>query len=674
MIDFLRKYKLLLLSLFLLFITVVVVQTNYNKNNLKSTHVDESVTLIPIKYQPGSHSYRALNGSRVFTHLFYPVALVGMIKHMGGNVYTDGDDHTGHMYIQKNFNGYYRQIHKNKEDPNLRYFSYYIKAQVTLFLFASLIPLIFLFWKRKRYATIFLLALLLGINYYLMKERSIYYIEPLLLGIMNILIWLYFYLYQKKKLNLFWILIISFVSVFTVSVKFSSLIFVFLLFLLIPIKSKGIQQTITNILIYIFGSVLFFILINWDPFFYGKKVISKAIHDLTFNIWNYSVGFSSVPPNNYKLFNLWQYIKVFSNSIGWFSYLLPFSLIVIGRLARGKEKYYLLGFVITFLISVYSIVTQRVYILRNAVPFLTAAILITGLTLDLIIDAYIKKREGAFSKKIRIGFYGLVFLLIVAPLTAYSKNRLHIMFPNAKSNTEKALSNIKLKENRRLVQIDYNSAEKDKYKEAVEFESMPEVARYTIKPYFEKFKSKIRSTDVVVISEVGNNKQLANYLLPKLFNNNKQFSNHHIYYNTAAVKDAVENKTNTILWKGMDSIRNDLALEKVVFISGNKGKSPDYLGFKFKSNIANAIVGCRFYLHGFTYLKDKNSLPKNRIQYGFDNWDYTVKKGDIEYHDGYLYLTTPIKPTLDSYAELRFGIFSGCPKSKRVALKDVSLR
>ena len=102
--EILRKYKLLLLAILLLFFTIVVLQVNYNKNSMHNYTVDEYFTISSIhpKITPEKINYRALNGPRIFTYLFYPGAMVGMINHQGGNIYEEGWKYPGHNYFVNN--------------------------------------------------------------------------------------------------------------------------------------------------------------------------------------------------------------------------------------------------------------------------------------------------------------------------------------------------------------------------------------------------------------------------------------------------------------------------------------------------------------------------------------------------------------------------------------------
>ena len=134
---FLVKYKLLLIGLLLLFLTVLLLQVNYNKNNMHDYHVDEYYTIATIhpNLTPDNTVHRALNGPRMFTYLFYPGAMVGMINHMGGNIYEDGWKYPGHNYFVNNYRTTTSRLKDNMEDPNFRYFHYYLKLQAIVFMF-----------------------------------------------------------------------------------------------------------------------------------------------------------------------------------------------------------------------------------------------------------------------------------------------------------------------------------------------------------------------------------------------------------------------------------------------------------------------------------------------------------------------------------------------------------
>ena len=180
---FLTKYKLLGIALALLFFTVVLLQLNYNKNHMHDYHVDEYYTISTIhpNLTPDKTSHRALNGPRMFTYLFYPGAIVGMINHMGGNVYEDGWKYPGHNYFVNNYKISSSGLKVNMEDPNFRYFHYYLKLQAIVLMFLSFIPIVFFLWKQKYYVSMFMVATLVGTNFLALEERSLFYIEPLII-------------------------------------------------------------------------------------------------------------------------------------------------------------------------------------------------------------------------------------------------------------------------------------------------------------------------------------------------------------------------------------------------------------------------------------------------------------------------------------------------------------
>ena len=128
----------LILFLIISFIVFVGVQINYNKNNLDRYHPDEFHTVYQTvrSIKTGEiENFRALEGTRWLVRVFYPGAIIGMNKKMGGNVKNDSWGYPGHNYVLKN----YKDSRNDLKDPNIRDFFYYLRLQNVLFAFLSLI-------------------------------------------------------------------------------------------------------------------------------------------------------------------------------------------------------------------------------------------------------------------------------------------------------------------------------------------------------------------------------------------------------------------------------------------------------------------------------------------------------------------------------------------------------
>ena len=674
---FIKKFSLILLALLFLFVTVVLIQVNYNKNNMSNYTVDEyfTITTVHPKLTPDKTIHRALNGPRMFTYLFYPGAIVGMINHMGGNLYEDGWSYPGHNYFVNNYKTSGQGLKENMEDPNFRYFHYYLKLQAIFLMFVTFIPLIFLLWKRKLYVAMFMVASLIGINFLVLEERSLFYIEPLLMSMMNILIWLYFYIAEKKEVSWFWIMFSSFLFALTISLKFSALFIIILIAALIVYKFSTLEKRLTASVFLILFSLLFFCLINWN-IFYSKEVFNSVIHDYLSNFWQYATGNKGQVVENFKLYNLKGMISEIYPSLGGLVFLFPAILFFGIRWSPMKTALIWLGFIGVTLLSIALIIKQQVYIDRNILPFLVALVLITGVMLDRIVEHI--RNSNDFKKAIKPGYlYGIIALLILLPIWGHSKNYLITLFPNAKDNIEKVIEEIEEKENRRLVMIDYpNEKGFDSFSLKKDFPSAILTNGQNFKSFVTNSLGDFQSNDVVVVSEVKNNKQLTTYVLPNIFNTNIQYGKHFVFYNTASKNKkfqrligSYDSKNTKSIFLDSLAIREDLILREIKIAKGNK----IYFKFDFLATNDKDWNGCRFYFHGKAYDDDINKLPLDRIQYGFEGWDFSVSQENTIKYGNSMYIIEKFKPTLEKYKEFSFGIFRGCTKSGEFKVKNIVL-
>lgn len=680
LIDFLSQYRLLIIGLLLLFLTTVMVQLNYNKNHLKDFTVDEyyTITTVHPDYDPSNTVHRALNGPRLFTYLFYPGALVGMIGHMGGNVYVEGWDYPGHNYIVENYKLPSSQAAQNLEDPNLRYYRYYLKYQAIVLFFLTMIPLLFYLWKRQYFVTMFMFSTLVGINFLALEERSLFYIEPLLLSMMNLLLWLYLYLFDQKKINVFWIFLSALVIGISLSLKFSSLFFIVLLGVLIAFKPKGLEKRILNILLLVLFSAFVFCLVNWNMF-YSKEVFNSMVHDYFSNFWQYATGARKEIVQNFRLDNLRGILSELFTSFGGLLFLLPI-VVVYGFLKLGrKERLKWGGILVVLLISVFLIVNQRVYMDRNILPFLPALVMVSGIMLESIFKQ-LDSKGYLNSKNAKRSTYILLIALFIVPIIIFTDDYFKTLFPRAKSNIETAISNIEDKENRRLISIDYRTgSEESLFASAEIMGSFPETYGYVLKDEAARYSREFNSTDVVVLREVNNNKQLSNYILPKLFNSNEQFADYFLYYNDqskdkafSSLKTELENAASPNLLTQPRSIREDLILEEVRITKLSKGHRV-YLKLELSDLLYGNLHGCRFYVHTRPFDTDLENLPEDRKVHGFEGWGFNVSDKNLVSSGNTVYVFGDITPVLSNYKSLALGIFKGCAKSEDVFIENVQL-
>ena len=357
-------------------------------------------------------------------------------------------------------------------------------------------------------------------QFFVSEERNLFYIEPLLLSMFNILIWFYLYLKDKKKIGLFMTIFISFLFALTISLKFSSLFLIVLLGTLMVSKATGLESRLRTTTLLILFSSAFFYVINWN-IFTSSEVFNSAVHDYFSNFWHYATGNKNVVLENYKMENFKGILGELFSSLGGLIYLFPI-IILYGLKQQSGEKRILWGALLaTILLSVALIAKQKVYVDRNILPFLPAVVMIVGVMLDMIFKRLWQLRYFQEHRSAKRYVYVLLAILVFLPITVNAKNYLRTIFPSSKKNIENALSAVADKESRRLVQIGYDSGLNDMpFKSEVRFKSAPETSGANFSEFVLDYCAKLKSDDVVLVSETGNNKQLTNYLLPKLFNSN----------------------------------------------------------------------------------------------------------------------------------------------------------
>ncbi|TDQ32769.1 hypothetical protein CLV82_0602 [Zeaxanthinibacter enoshimensis] len=678
-IHFFEKYRLLIAAILLLFLTIVILQVNYNKNHMDNFTVDEYFTISTVhpKFDPENTVHRALNGPRVFTYLFYPGALVGMIGHMGANIYAESWDYPGHNYFIENYQTTGAGLAKNMEDPNLRYFHYYLKLQSILLMFLTFIPLIFYLWNKQKFISMFMIATLIGINMLLLEQRSVFYIEPLILSLVNLLLWLYLYIYDSTKISKFIIVLAAFLFALTISLKFSSLFIIVMIGALILTKANGFEARLKLFSLIVLSSIFFFALINWN-IFYSKEVFNAVIHDYFSNFWHYATGNKGLVVESYKLYNFKGIIRELLPSLGGLIFIFPVLAYYGFKYLHTSERIRW-GVLLTVIIaSVWFIIKQRVYFDRNILPFLPALVLITGILLDSVIN-HLKRAHYLENRRNRAIIYLVLLVTIFLPVLLHA-NYLKTIFPDAKRNVIKFVTDIPDSSQRSLVTIDFPLKEAQfGYQDVKTLPSFPETDGNNLIGMFQKNINELEASDVIIIKEIGNNKQLTTYLLPTFYNSNKQFASYFVFYNDPGKIKGLEDilaplkgKNSTLHWKGSRPIRDDLVLREIHTVKNNKSVRL-YFRLTATGYQPESLHGCRIYFHAKPKTDDVSSLPEERIKYGFDGWDFTVSPDNMIKYGKDIYIFHDFNPTLSSYEKFSFGIFRGCTVSKDFSVDNIKL-
>ena len=116
-------------------------------------------------------------------------------------------------------------------------------------------------------------------------------------------------------------------------------------------------------------------------------------------------------------------------------------------------------------------------------------------------------------------------------------------------------------------------------------------------------------------------------------------------------------------------IREDLILREIKI---GKGKRI-YFRFDFLAAKTKDWNGCRFSFHAKAHVEDVNKLPEDRIQLGFEGWDFTVDEKNTVKYGNSMYVFQDFEPTLNKYEEFSFRIFKGCTESEKFKVKNVVL-
>ncbi|AUP79381.1 hypothetical protein [Flavivirga eckloniae] len=658
---------ILLVALFLL----VGVRKNYLDNNLTRYHDDEYHTvLLAIKSIKTGHvdNFRALEGGRWMYRLFYPGALIKMSQKMGGNTAISGWSRVGHKYILENYLNKDISAHEVKQrlekDPNLRDFFYYLRLQSILFVFVCMIPLLFYCYKHKYYFALVFLIVFPSLNSQLSNEQGYAYIEPLLLGFISIVISLFLYLFQKRKISSFMMIFIGFVSAFIISVKFSSLFFVLLL-CAVPFLNKedkfSFEVLLKKILTITVSFIVFFILINWYGFF-GS--FNEMLHDFVSNFWNYSNGQRLEAGNKSTtglLYNFYRTVTNLRALMGYAIYLVPL-IVYFGFKYASKEqrvKYGIILFVL--LLSLFGLMKQVEFLERNLVPFYIPFLFLVGSLLSIVFHAFQKKKDF---KYLKASYYiGVVIILVLYTPEIYGQK--NYLFPNKISNIHKAIHRVPDLEKRNMGYININKSILDNYSNLqTNISSDIYFVKANYKEKIMTFTERLSYNDVILVDRrCDNYYQFSNFILPTYYDTNEQYGDYFVFYNKNLKVD-----NSQTLYKEKVVLANQLVLEQIKIKRLNsKGYELSIILEEF-SNL-ELLKNKYIYFHAYSYKEDVKFLPSDRIEHGFENFD--LSEFNISKEFGKPVIKKIFMPKLEKYESFRFGLVD-IKKGKKL-LKKLSI-
>jgi hypothetical protein len=512
---------------------LVFLRLNNNAAHTESYHEDEYHTLVQgIQYiEKGTISnFRVTEGTRRLVEIIYPFALIRMAQQMGGEHFTTGWAYPGHNYVLQR----YTRLGDNeiRTDPNIRDFLYSMRMFYVVLVYLTFLPIFWVFCKDKSYAPIVLTILLIGTCGQLQDEQSFFYVEPAMIMALNSIMAFYLLKNRNTPLTVAQTCCLGILSGFMISTKVSTIFF-----LLFPLEmlreeiKRNVQRSITILINYVASTFASIYLINLP----AAKNYNSFLHDFVSNFYHYSTG--HLIPDTPGIPAFIQLSAWLSKTLGFTVYLLPL-LIPLGIFIGEKNPRKKFGILLTIAIlaTIYSLINQRIQIIRNYLPIYPAIVILVGLCLQNIIIQIQKKGPRSLHKYAFQAVIGIFLSLSYAGIIMNHRGLssfLSSIYP----------SQVRLMSDRiREVNQQYPGAKiylyglsKDLFnpyfndRNTFEEKSTPE-GGYRFPEYEASVIEKIDSNSIAIVYRKGNNKQLTNYILPKIFSKNKQYGDYFIFY------------------------------------------------------------------------------------------------------------------------------------------------
>jgi hypothetical protein len=530
-----KKYWGISVFVLLALLLLVFVRVNAEAYNLGVYHSDEYHTIyegLNLLVNGRVDNFRAQESVRWLVRAFYPYALIYMNTHIGGNVYIDGWGYPGHNYVVKNY------IQKDQSttfslDPNLRNLFHALREQYIFFVAACIFALLLFFFRERYYLVAFGGLLLLGTSIDLITEQKILYLEPGIVASLALMLLTYCYYLSRGYVTRATPLLFGFIGAAMISTKFSTLFFLVLpLILFFYFLRRG--QALKYGGVYIASFVASYLLINF-PAFMSLESFNLFLHDLSSNFWQYAAGSdpgltvaSGVP-------YLGMLVSQLEGFMGYTIYLLPVLVLFALWYATTKERLVLIPTIIITFLSVYSLSGQHVYLVRNLIPFYLPITIVSLLSIEVLVRTYwpIYGRTRVLSALAILAVLWLGGSVIhQGGVGAFASQ----LFPNAKAGF---VAELELRNHSTATSTWYTVGFSKNFFEGDTFapkimprDSVPNILSSKNYPDVVAQFSSLPKDSVVLVNNVGNNKHLTNYILPKCFSDNVQFGQYYAFFNS----------------------------------------------------------------------------------------------------------------------------------------------
>jgi len=527
----LKNKAMFFVCLFLAIVLLLGVRLNVLENSFGKLHTggDEIHTIgIALNSLKGGETtmYRAQDGTRLIIKALMPFAFYEVSKNMAGNIL--GGWQSGPRYIlDGNF---------NPQDPNVRQFIHSLRKGSVLLFFISFIPLIWFLCKEGYWPVAAGLVLLIGVNPHVVEEQKLFYIEPTLMTLLNLIIASFLFLWKEDKIRFRGIVFLGVLSALMIATKFNVIFFLSLPVInLVRIYRKDLYTLGFNLALFCAVFIATYVAINHTGFS-SIPNLQNFLHHFYSNIWSYNQ--SGIVADKQEAFR--YLLPQLLSLTGYAYYLIPYFILVALVIGKPREKA-IIGFLIfPALISAQALLQGKVFLPRNFIVFYVPFVISWLLSMH-ICWRWIKDKDWVQKRGVKLGLAFLVFLFLtpVDVLTNPHKGvteRIESIFPSKKGHLLKRLDELALKGPIRIHSfgLPADFFEDTPYHPQVHPNFLK---KYTDSEYDGIHRAYVGMVDpynklsVAIVKRVGHNKNLTNAIFHRYFIHNDNWGEYYIFYN-----------------------------------------------------------------------------------------------------------------------------------------------
>lgn len=469
-------------------------------------------------------NFRAPEGSRLMVRALYPFALIKMNQVLGGDIFTLGWDFSDTGYLAKNFPN-----PGEITNPSIQDFLIAMRSMTAVLVFLTFLPLLYELYLRRLWFTPLFVIICAGASQLLFTEQFYLYVEPLQLGVFNLLLTAVIRCIRIKIMGWPSVLALAALAAFTIATKISAVFATSIPLTAIIYSSWAERGRLASYLLLFAGGVVgFFCLFNYPGILtFDSPTYTRFLHDTVSNFWHYAAGHDHMDEAGWP--HLLYIIRSFQSTFGYMTALIPLWILIGWLLGDKNDRWLIFSISICLIATFGALAAQNIYVARNSAPWIGIIAFVAGYSVDIV-----QRRVAETKRALNAAIFGAlvlacILLIGIGAKAAAGPNYLRKFMPRPKAELQ-AFIKAKISDGqiKRVLAVDYMP---EAQVPVTNEESVPLLTHEGFSAYEKSWFKKLDAETAVVIYRCKRNFQLTNYILPKVFTHYRRIGDYFFFEN-----------------------------------------------------------------------------------------------------------------------------------------------